>query len=92
MTDSKLFLGIKNNNSLAFQQFYNLYYQRLLSFVITFTHDREKAKDIVQEAFVILWTNRKSIDTSKSPKSYIFFIAKNIFIDHYRKENETVYF
>jgi RNA polymerase sigma-70 factor (ECF subfamily) len=86
MTDSNLFLGIKNHNSIAFQQFYNKYYQRLLSFIVTFTNDREQAKDIVQEAFVILWTNRKSIDTSKSPKSYIFFIAKNIFIDHYRKE------
>lgn len=86
MTDSNLFLGIKNHNSIAFQQFYNKYYQRLLSFIVTFTNDREQAKDIVQEAFVILWTNRKSIDPLKSPKSYIFFIAKNIFIDYYRKE------
>lgn len=92
MTDVKLFLKIKDNNSLAFQQFYNKYYQRLLSYIITFTKDRDQAKDIVQEAFVILWTNRESIDTSKSPKSYIFFVAKNIFIDHYRKEKRDLQF
>ena len=92
MTDAKLFLKIKDNNSLAFQQFYNKYYQRLLSYIITFTKDRDQAKDIVQEAFVILWTNRESIDTSKSPKSYIFFVAKNIFIDHYRKEKRDLQF
>jgi RNA polymerase sigma-70 factor (ECF subfamily) len=92
MTDAKLFLKIKDNNSLAFQQLYNKYYQRLLSYIITFTKDRDQAKDIVQEAFVILWTNRESIDTSKSPKSYIFFVAKNIFIDHYRKEKRDLQF
>ncbi|MDT0689606.1 RNA polymerase sigma-70 factor [Salegentibacter sp. F188] len=92
MTDVKLFLKIKDNNSLAFQQFYNKYYQRLLSYIITFTKDRDQAKDIVQEAFVILWTNRESIDTSKSPKSYIFFVARNIFIDHYRKEKRDLQF
>lgn len=92
MTDAKLFLKIKDNNSLAFQQFYNKYYQRLLSYIITFTKDRDQAKDIVQEAFVILWTNRESIDTSKSPKSYIFFVARNIFIDHYRKEKRDLQF
>ncbi|UBZ05610.1 RNA polymerase sigma-70 factor [Salegentibacter mishustinae] len=92
MTDAKLFLKIKDNNPLAFQQFYNKYYQRLLSYIITFTKDRDQAKDIVQEAFVILWTNRESIDTSKSPKSYIFFVARNIFIDHYRKEKRDLQF
>lgn len=92
MTDAKLFLKIKDNNSLAFQQFYNKYYQRLLSYIITFTKDRDQAKDIVQEAFVILWTNRESIDTSKSPKSYIFFVARNIFFDHYRKEKRDLQF
>ena len=92
MTDVKLFLKIKDNNPLAFQQFYNKYYQRLLSYIITFTKDRDQAKDIVQEAFVILWTNRESIDTSKSPKSYIFFVARNIFIDHYRKEKRDLQF
>lgn len=92
MTDAKLFLRIKDNNSIAFQQFYNKYYQRLLSFIFSFTNDRDQAKDIVQEAFVILWTNRENIDTSKSPKSYIFFIAKNLFIDHYRKEKRDSQF
>ena len=86
MTDYKLLSQIKDDNSVAFQQFYNKYYQRLLSFIVTFTNNRDQAKDIVQEAFVVLWTNRKKLDTSKSPKSYIFLIAKNIFIDNYRKE------
>jgi RNA polymerase sigma-70 factor (ECF subfamily) len=44
------------------------------------------AEDLVQEVFVILWEKRGTIK-SENLKSYLFTIANNLYIDHYRHKN-----
>jgi RNA polymerase sigma-70 factor (family 1) len=44
---------------------------------------REKAEDIVQEAFLRTYEHRKSVTT---PRAFLFSAAKNLAIDHRRHE------
>lgn len=55
----------------------------LYRFVVGILHDTENAKDVVQESFTRLWENRKKIENGKD-KSYLFTIAYNLAISHYR--------
>lgn len=78
-------IAIKNGDEREFQKLFNLYYAKLSSYINTYTKDTDKTKDIVQEAFIKLWDNRKNIDTNSSILAYLHKIAYNIFIDNYRK-------
>jgi RNA polymerase sigma factor, sigma-70 family len=46
----------------------------------------DHAEDLVQEVFVILWEKRGTIK-SENLKSYLYTIANNLYIDHYRHKN-----
>ena len=86
MTDLKLISKIKKNDDIAFKLIFQKFYKPLLVFTKTFTHDEDKAKDIVQEAFIILWNKRKDLLENSSLKNYLFTIAHRLYIDQYRKD------
>jgi RNA polymerase sigma-70 factor (ECF subfamily) len=46
-------------------------------FAIQYVKDHDTAREIVQDAFVNLWEKRQSIDTDKSPKSYLSTTVRN---------------
>lgn len=50
--------------------------------------DREKAKDIVQDAFVKFWEYLRADGEVTNPKALLFRIASNAIIDNYRKHKE----
>ena len=43
-------------------------------------------EDIVQDAFVHLWKNRKKLEAPSNWKSYVFQVAKNKMLEHLRKQ------
>lgn len=86
MTDLKLISNIKKNDDVAFKLIFQKFYKPLLAYTKTFTHDEDKAKDIVQEAFIILWNKRKDLLENSSLKNYLFTLAYRLYIDQYRKD------
>ena len=48
--------------------------------------DREKAKELTQETFLKAWQTLLSGEEVKKMKSYLYRIANNLIIDHYRKK------
>ncbi|HMU69361.1 MAG TPA: sigma-70 family RNA polymerase sigma factor, partial [Chitinophagales bacterium] len=52
-------------------------------------HD-DDARDIVQNAFEILWKNHENVQFDKA-KSYLFSTAYHNMIDHLRKQKRTDY-
>lgn len=81
-------LKLKRGDKDALNFFFNKYYNRLLAYVITYNHNKVAAEDIVQQAFIKLWLNRKKLDGSKSPKNYLYTIAYNLFIDSTKKNQK----
>lgn len=81
--------ALKDGNKKAFDEVYKTYYKRLCQYLLSYTRDRAKIEDIVQETFITLWDKRKELDIKKSPESYLFRTAHNKFIDTYRKKERT---
>ena len=92
-TDADLSRAISASDAAAFKALYYRYYEPLYLFLWRRTHDRETALDLAQELFVRVWNNREKLDASQSLKAYLFKIAHNLLIDHFRKKGvEQTYF
>lgn len=91
--DPELALKIKKGDHEAFKKFFDRYSAYLLNFLIKRGTAKEAAKDLVQQAFVMIWEKRDQIDETKSLRAYLFRIAYtrmlNLFRDH-AKYNEEV--
>jgi len=59
----------------------------LFRFILKNIRDKEKARDIVQEAFAKVWVKVDEINVEKS-KSYLFTTAYNTMIDWLRKDEK----
>ena len=51
--------------------------------------DREKAKDLLQDTFMRLWNFMRKGKKVEKHRVFIYRIASNLIIDHYRKKKES---
>jgi len=83
--DSSLFRQIASGDERAFQQIFEQFRSRLLSYLTRITKSPEEAKELTQEIFLKLWINREDLARIDSPEHYIFVIARNKAVDYLRK-------
>lgn len=57
--DALLVAALKIDSHEAFVKIFHRYYADLVRFTARFIPDKSTCEDIVQEAFIKLWTNRK---------------------------------
>ncbi|GAA3650937.1 RNA polymerase sigma factor [Flavivirga jejuensis] len=86
MNELEATIAIKNGDENAFRHLFNLYYDRLVAYIVTYTHDKMTSEDIVQQAFINFWYAKDKLKDFKSPKSYLYTIAYNEFINTINKE------
>ncbi|MDH6304734.1 RNA polymerase sigma-70 factor (family 1) [Parabacteroides sp. PF5-5] len=81
LSDPELMREIMSDNFKAFTELYNRYKHVLFQFVIRLSHGNySMAEEIVQEAFIIIWENRKKIVIEYSFQSYLKKISRNLFL------------
>lgn len=51
--------------------------------------DRELARDLTQEAFMKTWKALAEGQVLENPKAFLFRVAGNLVIDHYRRKKEV---
>lgn len=73
--DSTLAASIKAGDQKAFQEFYKRYYPTLRAYLFRMGFDKERAQDIIQQAFLYIWEHRDGIKPDKSLRAYIFRMA-----------------
>lgn len=81
---------LQANSEKAYTQLYNKYSALLYSFVFKLTKSDTLSQDIVQEAFIKIWINRKELSIDTSIKSYLFKMVQNMAIDAFRKQVNKV--
>ncbi|MDR1603055.1 MAG: RNA polymerase sigma-70 factor [Tannerella sp.] len=84
--DTSLMAGIKNDDYTCYNQLFVRYYQPLCQFVRGLAVSRDDTEDIVQELFLHLWSHRRKIEISGRVSSYLYRMAKNMTLNHIRKE------
>jgi len=71
----------------AFRSLFELHFEALYRFVYGYVHSAEPAKDLVHDAFLVLWRQRTQVDlVSAGAKTYLFTIARYRALDHLRHQ------
>lgn len=73
--DPELAASIKAGDPKAFHAFYNRYYPALRAYLSRMGFDKERAQDIIQQAFLYIWEHRENLKPDKSLRAYIFRMA-----------------
>lgn len=78
LDDGSLVLEYIKGESRAFDVIFHRYRTRLLNFVYRTVGDRERAEDLVQEAFIRVHRHLARFDRSKKFSTWIYTIASNL--------------
>lgn len=79
--DIEIVKSLRLGDRIAFKCLFEKYYDRLVAFIVTYSHDKIQAEEVVQQTFITLWENKLKLDSDKSPKAYLYTIAYNKYID-----------
>lgn len=85
MNDIEVVKALKKGDKTAFRHLFERYYDRLVAYIITYTHNQARSEDIVQQAFIDLWDDKNKLDSDRSPRNYLYSIAYNRYIDSINK-------
>jgi len=81
--ESKYLKALGNGDHHAFDALFTQYHPKVSFFLLGFIKDEEVARDMAQDIFFKVWTNRETISKVDSFKSYLFRMAKNMIYDYY---------
>lgn len=76
--------GIKSRDLKIFEELFFNYHGRLVLFANKFIGDMQVSRDLVQDAFVVLWDKADELDIKQSPKAYLYQAVKNSCLNYKR--------
>jgi RNA polymerase sigma-70 factor (family 1) len=85
-SDCELVAKLRKGDINAFDQIFNKYGGRLFGFAFNYLKSKEEAEGLVQDVFLKIWENRKSLKAESSLKSYLFTIAYHDICGYFRKK------
>lgn len=91
-SEEELSNQMKNGDDHAFEILYERYFDKIYTFIIRRVGQREIAEDLVSHIFLKAFASRARFVWKTSFKSWLYQIANNTLIDHYRSHKSTVEF
>lgn len=85
-SDLELIVCLKRGERPALTEIYKRYQGVLYSHAYRRLPDREEVRDIIQELFVYLWTNREKLHFTTSLSSYLYASVRNRILNQYRNQ------
>ena len=82
--DRFLVIALKQDDKQAFTRLFHAYYKDLVLFGGTYIPEKSTCEDIVQNIFLKLWNDRKSLEIENSLKSYLLKAVRNYCLDELR--------
>ena len=81
-TDREVVLGILNNSEDALNRLYIGYFPMVLQFILNNNGDEDDAKDVYQEAIIVLYNKIKggNFELSSKLKTYIYSVCRRIWL------------
>jgi len=76
----------------SIEELFRQYNQELIHFLIYLGVKKEEAEDLVQEVFIRVLKTKCLFKGESSERTWIYTIAKNLAIDHFRKQKSSYSF
>ncbi|HEY3800662.1 MAG TPA: sigma-70 family RNA polymerase sigma factor [Caulobacteraceae bacterium] len=84
---ARLLIRVGVGDRIAFKDLYDATSRRLFGVALTILKRRELAEDVLQEAYVRVWTQARSFDPARGPAmAWLSRIVRNLAIDALRRE------
>jgi RNA polymerase sigma-70 factor (family 1) len=77
--------ALKKGDTEAFDQLFSLYGNRIYHFTLGYLKSKEESEEVVQEVFLRIWKNRKTLNPDLSFKAYLFKIAWHFILEYFEK-------
>ncbi|RAV30560.1 RNA polymerase sigma factor [Sinomicrobium soli] len=90
MNELEAVKALRKGDKTALGYFFRRYYDRLVAYITTYSNDKTSSEDIVQQAFINLWEDRGKLDPERSPRHYLFSIARNRYMDSVKNEKRRL--
>ena len=74
----------REDDPVAFRDFFDLYYGRLIKLAYYYTGSRYDAEEIVSSVFIGIWNNRIKLPKIKRIEAYLFTAVKNRYFNFIR--------
>jgi len=84
-SEKDLLSKLKLGDEPAFSKIYQLHVKIIYAFVLKILKSPALTEDVVQEVFIRLWENARSVDTNTTIRPYLFTIARNLSLNVIRK-------
>jgi RNA polymerase sigma-70 factor (ECF subfamily) len=82
----QLLQQIANGSESAFEQFYNIHWNKIYSLALAYLKSSVQAQDVVQEVFLKIWTKRQNLGHIENPASFIYIMGRNEVIRALKKK------
>jgi RNA polymerase sigma-70 factor (family 1) len=84
MTEKNLIKGLKEGAYSSYETLFKLYYVKFVYYAKSLVGDLDAAKDLVQEAFMKVWLNRKKLREELSIHNYLFVLVRRASLNFIR--------
>lgn len=89
LSDERLAVLANKNNQEALEVLVSRYLKVIYNFTYRAVANREEAEDLTQKVFIKVWKNLSKFDASKTFKPWLYKIAKNTYLDYYKKQQPS---
>ncbi len=90
LDDRQLWESIRNNDKYCLSILFSRYYPRLFNYGYKIVNSDEFIKDCIQELFLTIWEQRRTVSSIEAVNSYLFISLRRLIFYHLRKNrNQT---
>jgi RNA polymerase sigma-70 factor, ECF subfamily len=91
LKEKYLFLRLQRKDKDAFVLFYDEYFDKIYRYIYFKVGNKEEAEDLTSAFFAKLWNivREGKIGNPLTFKSFVYTLARNLIIDHYRKTSQS---
>lgn len=68
---------VSTDNRIAFDRFYNLYYEQVFRVSYYFLGDKEACREVVTDVFFSVWQSRRRLKDIKNMDTYLYTVVRN---------------
>ena len=88
-SDNLLYFRLKQKDKEAFAEAYDRYVDDIFRFIYFKVNQKEEAEDLSSQVFLKTWNHiqNNTITDYKTLKALLYKVARNLIIDHYRKQS-----